>query len=51
MPAGSDALMMRAAVRTRYGPPEVLWIEEVERPVSGSREVLIQIHASSVNSS
>jgi len=40
---------MRAVVWDRYGPPEVLRIEEVERPVPKSDEVLIRVHASTVN--
>jgi len=42
---------MRAAVCTRYGPPEVLRIEEVERPSPPRAEVLVKIHASTVSSS
>ena len=40
---------MRAVVYHRYGPPEVLGLEEVERPVPGPDEVLIRIHAATVN--
>jgi len=40
---------MRAVVQDRYGPPEVLHIEEVERPVPGDGEVLIRVRASSVS--
>ncbi len=40
---------MRAVVHDRYGPPEVLRIEDVERPVQGDDEVLVRIHATTVN--
>ena len=40
---------MRAAVLDRYGPPDVLRIEEVERPAPGRGEVLIRVHAATVN--
>jgi NADPH:quinone reductase-like Zn-dependent oxidoreductase len=39
---------MRAVVHDRYGPPEVLRIEEVERPVPAEDEVLVRVHASTV---
>jgi NADPH:quinone reductase-like Zn-dependent oxidoreductase len=39
---------MRAVVQDRYGPPEVLHIEEVEQPAPGAGEVLIRVHASTV---
>ena len=40
---------MRAVVQDRYGPPDVLHIEEVERPVPRAGEVLIHIRASTVS--
>ena len=40
---------MRAVVYDRYGPPEVLRIEEVPRPVPKDDEILIRIHAAAVN--
>lgn len=41
---------MRALVYEKYGSPDVLRIEEVEVPVPKDREVLIAVHAASVNS-
>jgi len=43
-----NANTMRAVVHDRYGPPEVLRIEEVERPVPNDDEVLVRVHASTV---
>jgi len=40
---------MRAAVHDRYGPPDVLRVEDVERPVPKEDEVLVKIHATTVN--
>ncbi len=40
---------MKAAVYSRYGPPDVVRMQEVDKPVPEDNEVLIKIHASSVN--
>jgi len=40
---------MNAAVCNRYGPPEVIQIEDVEKPVPNDNEVLIEVHAAALN--
>ena len=42
---------MKAVICDRYGPPEVLRLEDVPRPVPGADQVLIKIRATTVNRS
>jgi len=40
---------MKAIVYEKYGSPEVLEIRDVEKPIPGDEEVLIKVHAVSIN--
>ncbi len=40
---------MKAVVYRCYGPPEVLKIEDVAKPVIGEHQILVKVHAASIN--
>jgi NADPH:quinone reductase-like Zn-dependent oxidoreductase len=40
---------MKAAVRTGYGPPETVRVEDVARPTAKDHQVLVKVYATTVN--
>jgi NADPH:quinone reductase-like Zn-dependent oxidoreductase len=40
---------MRAIVQDTYGPPEVLELRDIDRPVAGDGEVLVRVHAAGLD--
>jgi NADPH:quinone reductase-like Zn-dependent oxidoreductase len=44
-------LLMKAAFRSKYGTADVLQIREIDKPIPEENEILIKVHAASVNRS
>jgi NADPH:quinone reductase-like Zn-dependent oxidoreductase len=42
---------MKAIVYTKYGPPDVLHLEEVKKPAINEDQMLVKVHAASINTS
>lgn len=47
--AKAESRTMHAMVHRRYGTPDVLAFEEIERPVPGDEDVLVRVHAAGAN--
>jgi NADPH:quinone reductase-like Zn-dependent oxidoreductase len=50
IPGGLQRKLMKAVVYKKYGSPDVLELKEVEKPAPRDNEVLIRVHAASINS-
>jgi NADPH:quinone reductase-like Zn-dependent oxidoreductase len=48
-PATGTRETMKAAVRDRYGSPAVIEVRDVEKPAPSDEEILVRVHAASVN--
>ena len=40
---------MKAIVYTKFGPPEVLQLEELKKPALNEDQVLVKVYAASIN--
>jgi len=48
-PLPASATPMKAVVHRCYGPPDVIRLEEIAKPVPKNDEILVRVHAASVN--
>ena len=48
-PLRADATLMKGIAYRCYGSPEVLRLENIEKPVAGDDQVLVKVHAAAVN--